>query len=102
MLHVPWCVTLCFLCLQQLVVHGLPFSYDWVQLRDMMKASGKICKVDIKKDQSGRSKGWATVQFEDDVSAQKAIDMFHGSLLQGRTIQVQKDRFIKGGAPDTA
>jgi hypothetical protein len=66
----------------------------------MMKAAGNICKVDIKKDQQGRSKGWATVLFEDDASAQKAIEMFHTSQLQGRTIQVQKDRFIKGGAQD--
>jgi RNA recognition motif-containing protein len=88
--------------LQSLVVHGLPFSYDWVQLQDMMKAAGNICKVDIKRDQQGRSKGWATVLFENDASAQKAIEMFHGSSLHGRTIQVQKDRFVKGGAPDAS
>jgi hypothetical protein len=60
----------------QIVVHGLPFSYEGAQLRDLVKGSGPILECDVKKDRmTGRSKGWGTVLFQNAEAANAAIEV---------------------------
>ncbi len=60
----------------QIVVHGLPFSYESAQLRDMVKVVGPILECEVKKDRiTGRSKGWATVLYQTPEAANAAIQV---------------------------
>ena len=59
----------------QVVIHGLPFSYDTPHLRDMVKGVGHILQCSVSKDPLGRNKGWGTVLFDSADTAQKAIQV---------------------------
>lgn len=37
--------------------------------------------------------GYGTVKFEDEATAQQAIEQFNGSELEGRTLTVKLDQF---------
>ncbi len=60
----------------QIVVHGLPFSYESPQLRDLVKQCGQILDCEVKRDRmTGRSKGWGTVLFQAPEGANAAIEV---------------------------
>jgi RNA recognition motif-containing protein len=40
-----------------------------------------------------RVQGYGTVKFEDEATAQAAIEQFNGSDLEGRTLQVKLDAY---------
>lgn len=66
-------------CPWQIVVHGLPFSYESPQLRDLVKQCGQILDCEVKKDRmTGRSKGWGTVLFQAPEGANAAIEVRNG------------------------
>lgn len=48
----------------QIMVHGLPFSYDTEMLRDMLKDQGTILNAHVFKDNLGRNKGYGLVCFD--------------------------------------
>lgn len=75
----------------QVVVHGLPYSYEDLQLRDMFRAIGYVVKCQVIKDQNGRSRGWGTVLFDNEECASRAIAQFNGVQLHGRVISVKLD-----------
>lgn len=75
----------------QVVVHGLPYSYEDLQLRDMFKGIGFVAKCQVIRDGSGKSRGWGTVLFEREEAASRAISQFNGSQLHNRTISVKLD-----------
>lgn len=54
--------------------------------------AGSVTHVDVLKGPDGRSKGCAIVTFDNDMDAEKAIEMFHNSELDGRRIEVRFDR----------
>jgi RNA recognition motif-containing protein len=60
-------------------------------LREIFEVYGKVLLSHIVLDKtSGKSRGFAFIDMEDPLAAQKAIHELHGSEVDGRTIVVQK------------
>lgn len=62
-------------CTLQVIVHGLPFSFAWQELKDLFKPVGGVSMADIVLDQEGRSRGWGTVTFQTPADADRAIQV---------------------------
>lgn len=70
-------------------------SYDTTEdtLRDTFGQAGTVETATIIMDRmSGRSKGFGFVEMSSDEEAQKAIEMFNGKELDGRSITVNEAR----------
>lgn len=65
----------------------LPHFYS----QDYFKQVGHVKFVEIPEDAQGRSKGYATVRFASEQGADRAIDEFNNTELDGRTIVVRED-----------
>lgn len=61
--------------LLQIVVHGLPWSVEWQDLKDLSKQYGDVVKADIAKRSDGKSRGFGTVVFKTPEDAQNAIQV---------------------------
>ncbi len=78
---------------KKLFVGNLPFSATEDQLRDMFGQYGEIVDVKLISDRmTGRSKGFAFVEFADEASAQAAIEGTNGKDMGGRAIVVNVAR----------
>jgi len=77
----------------QVVVHGLPWSFTWKELRPIFEGCGTIERADVVYGRDGRSRGYGTVQFSSQEEAQAAIDQFNGTELEGRTLSVKIDQY---------
>jgi RNA recognition motif-containing protein len=77
----------------QVVVHGLPWSYTWKELRPMFEGVGEIVRADVVYGRDGRSRGYGTVQFSSQEEAQAAIEQFNGTELEGRKLLVKIDQY---------
>ncbi|PIR70068.1 MAG: RNA-binding protein [Candidatus Niyogibacteria bacterium CG10_big_fil_rev_8_21_14_0_10_42_19] len=78
---------------KKLYVGGL--SYDTVEntLKETFAQAGAVeSAVVIIDKMSGRSKGFGFVEMSTEEEAQKAIEMFNGKELDGRTITVNEAR----------
>lgn len=78
---------------KKLYVGGL--SYDTTEdgLREFFSQAGSVASATIIMDRmSGRSKGFGFVEMSSDEEAAKAIDMFNGKELDGRSITVNEAR----------
>lgn len=85
---------------KKLYVGGL--SYDTTEdgLRETFSQAGTIESAVIIIDKmSGRSKGFGFVEMSSDEEAQKAIEMFNGKELDGRTITVNEARPMEARPP---
>ena len=70
-------------------------SYDTVEatLKDTFGQAGSVTSATVITDRmTGRSKGFGFVEMSTDEEAQKAIEMFNGKELDGRTIVVNEAR----------
>jgi len=77
----------------KLFVGSLPWAVDDKALEDLFKDFGTVASVKVIIDrESGRSKGFGFVEFEDDASAKAAMDKLNGTDVQGRTIVVSEAR----------
>ena len=77
----------------KLYVGNLPFSSTDDSLRELFGQCGNVTDVMIALDrQTGRSRGFGFVTFSTDEEANAAIGKFHGSDMEGRTIQVNEAR----------
>lgn len=77
----------------KLYVGNLPFSSTDDSLRDLFGQVGTVTDVMIALDrQTGRSRGFGFVTFSTDEEAAAAVEKFHGSDMDGRTIQVNEAR----------
>jgi RNA recognition motif-containing protein len=110
--------TMCVL--PQIVVHGLPWSVEWQDLKDLAKQHGDVVKADVVKRSDGKSRGFGTIVFKTPEDAQQAIqacapgppmrassdtpmpDLGHGFSaaqelngleFQGRTLSAKVDEF---------
>lgn len=61
-------------------MHGLPWSFSWQDLNDLLRPAGNIVHSDIMLDSSGRSKGYGTAIFETPRDAQNAIEVCRGCV----------------------
>ncbi len=77
----------------KLYVGNLPYTVTEDELRDYFAQAGTIKSVALIRDRdTGRSKGFAFVEFETNEEAQKAISLFNGTQLQERTLTVNQAR----------
>jgi cold-inducible RNA-binding protein len=77
----------------KLFVGGLPFSTTDEELSDVFAAHGTVASAVVIKDRdSGRSKGFGFVEFENDEEGKAAEKALNNSDLGGRSITVNEAR----------
>lgn len=77
----------------KMFVGGLPFSTTDDELRELFAAHGKVASANVVRDrETGRSKGFGFVEFEDAEEGKAAEKALNGSELGGRTISVAEAR----------
>ena len=70
-------------------VGNISYSATEDQLREAFASYGEVSSIAIIIDKyTGNSRGFAFVEFADESTAMKAIEMFDGYELQGRTLRV--------------
>jgi RNA recognition motif-containing protein len=84
-------------------VGNLSYATTEDELRTLFAQAGTVKTVTLIKDRdTGRSKGFAFIEFETQVEAQKAISMFNGQPMGDRELIVnlarpREDRGGRGG-----
>jgi len=85
---------------KKLYVGGIAYATTQDALKDAFSAAGAVVSATIIIDKmTGRSKGFGFVEFESDEDAQKAIEMFNGKELDGRTLTVNEARPMEDRPP---
>ena len=85
---------------KKLFVGGLSWGTDDASLNDAFSKFGEISEAKVVNDRdTGRSRGFGFVTFEDAADADKAIEEMNGASLDGRTLNVNEanDRGPRGG-----
>lgn len=78
---------------KKLYVGGLSYDSTENTLKETFSQAGTVESAIVITDRmSGRSKGFGFVEMSSDEEAQKAIEMFNGKELDGRTITVNEAR----------
>jgi RNA recognition motif-containing protein len=72
-------------------IFGLPFSFNWKDLKNLVEPFGS-CFVDIKTDQTGRSRGFAVVRFDNYDDAMACINGLNNTELERRILNVRMDK----------
>lgn len=84
----------------RLYVGGLSYNTDEDQLRTYFSQAGTVRSAQVIMDRdTGRSKGFGFVEMSSQGEMDKAIQMFNGKELDGRTLTVNqaKPREERGG-----
>ena len=82
----------------RLFVGNLGFNTMEQQLRDAFAEFGSVSSVAIITDRStGQSRGFGFVEYDSAEDAERAIDSMNGSMLDGRSINVNVARERTGG-----
>jgi len=77
----------------KLFIGGLPWSTTDEELRDLFAAHGTVASASVVRDRdSGRSKGFGFVEFENDEEGKAAEKALNGSDIGGRNISVAEAR----------
>jgi RNA recognition motif-containing protein len=77
----------------KLFVGNISFKMNEEDLKDLFSSSGKVVSVAIPTDrETGRKRGFAFVEMENQEDAQAAIDSFNGKTIEGREIVVNASR----------
>lgn len=77
----------------KLFVGSLAWATNDDGLKTHFESAGPIVSARVVTDrESGRSRGFGFVEFENDDDAKKAIDTLNGSQLDGREITVNEAR----------
>jgi len=77
----------------KLFVGGLPFATTDDELRELFATHGTVASATVVRDRdSGRSKGFGFVEFENDNEGKAAEQALNGSEVGGRTISVAMAR----------
>jgi len=84
----------------KLYVGGLPFSTTDEELQELFAVHGKVASAKVIFDRdSGRSKGFGFVEFENDDEGKAAEAAMNGSDVGGRSINVNEARPLQPRAP---
>lgn len=76
---------------KRLYVGNLPYSITEEELRDLFATHGPIESVNIITDrETGRARGFAFVEFEEQTGADAAVQALNGSELGGRSLRVNE------------
>ena len=77
----------------KLYVGNLPYSTTEDDLKELFSAHGTVSSVRLINDrETGRSKGFGFVEFENDDEAKAAIEGLHGKDFGGRALVVNEAR----------
>ncbi len=77
----------------KLFVGNISFKMSEDELRNLFAESGKVLSVAIPTDRdTGRKRGFAFVEMENQEEAQTAIDALNGKTVDGREIVVNPSR----------
>lgn len=77
--------------MKKLFVGSLSFSTTDKELENAFNRFGTVTEAKVINDRdTGRSRGFGFVTFEEDAAAQAAIDEMNGKTLDGRTITVNE------------
>jgi RNA recognition motif-containing protein len=86
---------------KKLYVGGIAWETTEDALRDAFAQAGTVETATIIKDKmSGRSKGFGFVEMANDEEADKAIEMWNGKELGGRTLTVNVARPMEPRDPN--
>jgi RNA recognition motif-containing protein len=84
----------------KLFVGSLPWAINDQGLEDLFKDFGTVTSAKVIMDrESGRSKGFGFVEFDDDDAAKEAMNKLNGTDIQGRTIVVSEARPLEPRPP---
>ncbi|MGA2418303.1 MAG: RNA-binding protein [Candidatus Staskawiczbacteria bacterium] len=87
---------------KKLYVGGLSYDTTEATLKDTFAAAGTVETATIIVDKmTNRSKGFGFVEMSTDEEAKKAIELFDGKELDGRTIKVNEAKPMEPRAPRT-
>jgi RNA recognition motif-containing protein len=77
----------------KLYVGNLPHQMTEDQLQNLFSEAGHVASAKIITDrQTGQPRGFGFVEMETKLEAQKAISMFNGKNVDGRTLTVNEAR----------
>jgi len=82
--------------MSKIFVRSLELSVNQDELKEHFSTVGQVAKVNLIKDNNGKSKGFAIVEFSNDEEAEKAIKELDGTNLKGRDIKVTEDKSSGG------
>lgn len=78
---------------KKLYIGGLPYSMTDERLSEVFSQAGAVESANVIMDRmTGKSRGFGFVTMINDEDGTKAIDMFNGKDLDGRTITVNEAR----------
>jgi RNA recognition motif-containing protein len=84
----------------KLFVGSLPWAVTDQELEDLFRDFGTVTSAKVIMDrETGRSKGFGFVEFDDDAAGKAAMDKMNGHELQGRTIIVSEARPLEPRPP---
>ena len=85
---------------KKLYVGGLPYSTTDTRLKEIFSQAGAVESAAVITDKmSGRSRGFGFVEMTNDDEANRAVEMFNGQEVDGRTITVNEARPQSPRAP---
>ena len=85
---------------KKLYVGNLPYSVNDAILGDHFAKAGTVSSASVIMDKmTGRSKGFGFVEMTSDEEATRAIEMWDGKEMDGRTIRVSEARPMEPRAP---
>jgi len=76
----------------KLYVGNLPWSINDEGLQDLFSQYGAASSRVITDRESGRSRGFGFVEFNDEASAQAALDAMNGTEVDGRELNIDLAR----------
>jgi RNA recognition motif-containing protein len=83
---------------KKLYVGNLPFNATEAELRDLFETHGAIESVNVITDRdTGRSRGFGFVEFQEESSAQAARQALDGFDMSGRSLRVNEAHDRGGG-----
>jgi RNA recognition motif-containing protein len=78
---------------KKLYIGGLSYGTTQDGLKEAFSKAGEVSSATIIIDKmTGKSRGFGFVEMPNDADADKAIDMFNGKDLDGRTLTVNEAR----------
>ena len=86
----------------KLHIGNLPKTFTEQQLRDIVKPFGDASTLEIAKDSTGASKGYAFADFLNDDQARAAISGLNGKDVSGQTLRVGEARPRRSDLPKPA
>ncbi len=88
-----------FILSKKLYIGNLPFTATEQELRDLFSPHGGIDTVNVITDRdTGRARGFAFIEMEDEGQAENAIRALDGSDMGGRPLRVNEAKSRTDGA----